>query len=193
MRYIYLIILMICSIFSGCSYNSFNTNRVTLVYNNMKFTARMSPLDFKFMSVKDRNPQFPSIMLSNIVHMNSLPIEIDFDIYIEMANGKTCHAPDLMKESIANDYAAKVIENGGSMMYEEWSKVYILADRWKVAYDRSGNLLYFSNYVSESTKNEPAAVWDSGLKKRYVLPLSFNDVKELFGEPDEILESKAYY
>ena len=193
MKYIHLLILLMPAfVFSGCSYNSLNTNRVSMIYDDMVFTASMSPLDLSILSIEDRNPQFFSIKKVKTIKMNSFPIEIDWDIYIEMADGKKCHVSEFMKESTAKNYATKVIENDGSFTYEEWEVIYILGERWKVAYDQVGNLLYFSNYFSESTKNI-TAVWDSELKKRYFLPLKMQEIKELFGEPDQIKEARLLY
>ena len=192
MKYLFLILLFI----SGCSYQNLNTNKVSLIYDNICLVGGMSPYDKVGTPLIKRQPDLWSIGYSNYIDNHSLPIEFYIDIYIEMADGTKCYAPDLMDIKVAQKYASSEIRSGSHFDYfKEWSVKYILGERWYVIYDSQDRLLAFSSidYPFNEKKSKRPAFWNKANNMRFLLPLSYNSVVELFGEPDNVFERKAFY
>jgi hypothetical protein len=151
----------------------------------------MNPWDRIGTPIEKRHVQFNRIDVcppcGEIIH--KMP-----EIYIGLPGEKKYYLPDLdvkMLEQIAD----KIETNDGSWQCN-WYKSYKLGtnpycynrEYWMVVVDIKGNIcrVISGPYIWDSKKEYRPFIWDSKQKRKYILPLTWQDAIELFGKPETI-------
>lgn len=184
------VLVFVSMIICGCR---MNTTSIGAGYNDGLFlSGAMNPLDRIGTPIEKRHIEFNQIYIDSPCGkiINKMP-----DIYIGLPGGKNYYLPDLDIKTL-EQIADKIDINDGRWGCDDWYKTYQIGtnpycyDReyWLVVADKEGNIcrVFSGPYRWDSKKEYRPSLWDSKLKKKYILPLTWQEAIELFGKPKSI-------
>jgi hypothetical protein len=123
------------------------------------------------------------------------------DIYIGLPSGEKYRLRDLDSKKLES-MPCRIEYNDGRWVCENWYKCFNIgsnpdcydSEYWTIIVDASGNIYQVRSgpYKYDAKEKYRPVIWDSQLKKKYILPLTWKDVTELFGKPVNMSESLVF-